>query len=142
MPWPQLIWPNWVLKSNESILGLKKSTTLFWRRLRWFCPVLRSKTSLKKRDFFKKMFLVANISVKVILDIFFLTLSNADILFVKRKLTWRSYTPAKALLITKRMQIISWKKFVAAALHLNKEAFIVQMAYLGSKILIYWAWKI
>ena len=39
------------------------------------------------------------------------------------------------------MLIIEWKKFAAAASALNKETFLVHMAYLGAKMLIYPAWK-
>lgn len=37
------------------------------------------------------------------------------------------------------MQIIDWKKFVAVTLALKKEAFVIYVAYLGPKILIYLA---
>lgn len=58
---------------------------------------------LKRARFFQETFLVANISIKVVLEISFLTISNADVFFVNRKLTWRTYNPNKALLTTKRV---------------------------------------
>lgn len=67
----------------------------------------------------------------------FLTLSNADIRFAERELTWRTYTVAEALLTTKRVQIIDQKEFATAALDPNKEAFVIHVATLTSKITIY-----
>ncbi len=45
-------------------------------------------------------------SIEVIQGMPFLTLSNADVLFAERKLTWMSYTQAEALLSTKQVQMI------------------------------------
>ena len=42
---------------------------------------------LGRARFFQKTFLLANISTEVVLGILFLTLSNADIQFVEKKLT-------------------------------------------------------
>ena len=36
----------------------------------------------------------------VVLGMFFLTVSNADVQFAKKDLTWRTYNTKKALLIT------------------------------------------
>ena len=48
----------------------------------------------RKAQFFQKTFLLADISAEVVLDILFLTLSNTNVQFVKKKLNWRSYTIA------------------------------------------------
>ena len=45
----------------------------------------------------------------------FLTLSNADIQFVKKDLSWRSYTAVKALSTTKRIELIDKKVFAKVA---------------------------
>lgn len=87
--------------------------------------------NLGKSLFFQKIFWLANISMEVILDILFLTLNNANMLFAKRDLTWKLYIPAKALLITKQVQIISQKEFTATFLNLDKKVFIVHIAFLG-----------
>ena len=55
---------------------------------------------LNKVRFFQKTFLLANITIKVVLGMFFLTFNNANIQFVEKKLIWRSYTAKKALPIT------------------------------------------
>ena len=51
--------------------------------------------------FFEKTFLVAYISLDVVLGMPFLTLSGADIDFPKKELRWRSYNIEKALPTTK-----------------------------------------
>lgn len=61
---------------------------------------------------FQKIFLLANISVEVVLRMFFLILSNANIQFPEKKLTWRFYTTAKALLTTKQLGVIIKKKLL------------------------------
>ena len=50
--------------------------------------------------FFQKTFLLANTMMEVVLKIPFLTLSNVDIQFAEKELTWKSYTTKKALLTT------------------------------------------
>ena len=53
--------------------------------------------------FFQETFLVANIKFEVILEMFFLKISNADVAFGKKTLTWKSYTTNKALPTIKRV---------------------------------------
>ena len=78
--------------------------------------------------FFQETFLLADISVKVVLGMPFLTFSNANIQFVKKKLTWRSYTTVEALLTTKRIEFINKKKFAKAALDEKSEIFVIYVA--------------
>lgn len=74
----------------------------------------------------------------MILEMFFLTLSSADIKFAEKKLTERSYTIAKALLTIKRIELINKKKFVKTALDKNSELFVIHVAALEAlKITIY-----
>ena len=61
----------------------------------------------------------------------FLTLSNADVQFVEKELTWRSYTTAEALPTTKRVELIDKKEFAKAALDENSETFVVHVASLN-----------
>ena len=53
--------------------------------------------------FFQETFLVANTQFEVVLGMFFLKISNADILFGEKTLTWKSYTTNKALPTTKQV---------------------------------------
>ena len=61
----------------------------------------------------------------------FFTLSNVNIQFAKKKITWRSYTVAKALPTTKRVEIINKKKFAKAALNKHVEVFVMYMTFLS-----------
>ena len=87
--------------------------------------------------FFYKTFLLADISIKMVLSMLFLIFSNADIQFIKKKLTWRTYTTKKALSTTCRVKFINWKKFGKAVLDENIEAFMVHVSSLRSRIIIY-----
>ena len=58
---------------------------------------------LGRTRFFQETFLVANTSMEVVLKILFFNFSNADIGFLDRELTWRTYSIAKALPTTKRV---------------------------------------
>ena len=81
--------------------------------------------------FFQETFLLADISAEVVLGMPFLTLSNADVQFVEKELTWRSYTTAEALPTTKRVELIDKKEFAKAALDENSETFVVHVASLN-----------
>ena len=78
--------------------------------------------------FFQETFLLADISAEVVLGMPFLTLSNADVQFVEKELTWRSYTTAEALPTTKRVELINKKEFAKAALNEKSETFVVHVA--------------
>ena len=86
---------------------------------------------LGKIRFFQETFLLTDISTGVVLGMFFLTLSNADVQFVKEELTWRTYTTAKALPTTKRVELIDKKEFAKAALDKNFETFVIHVASLN-----------
>ena len=91
---------------------------------------------LGRARFFQKTFLLADISTEVVLDMPFFTLSNTDVQFVEKKLTWRSYTTAKALPTTKRVELIDKKEFAKAALDKkaldkNSETFVVHVVSLN-----------
>ena len=64
-------------------------------------------------EFFEESFLVTNVSPKVIFRMLFLTLSGADIYFLGQKFRWRTYTIKKALLTTRRIELVGKKKFAA-----------------------------
>ena len=60
----------------------------------------------------------------------FLTLSNANIQFAQKKLTWRFYTTAKALPTTKQIKIIDRKEFAKTALDKHVKVFVVHVTSL------------
>lgn len=96
---------------------------------------------LGRARFFQETFLLAAISINVILGILFSILNNTDIVFIDWELTWRSYTSVEALPRTKQVEIIYKKDFAKTILNKNVKAFIMHMAYLNTKILIHPAQK-
>ena len=80
---------------------------------------------LGRARFFQETFLLADISAEVVLGMPFLTFSNANVQFVEKELTWRSYITAEALPSTKRVELIDKKEFAKAALDENSETFVV-----------------
>ena len=78
--------------------------------------------------FFQETFLVADTKFEVILEMLFLKISNADVLFGEGTLTWRTYTTNEALSTTERVQIVDPKEFIIAALDVNSKTFVVHMA--------------
>ena len=75
----------------------------------------------------------------IILEMPFLTLSNANIRFAEENLTWRTYTATDALPTIKRVQIIDQKEFAKAALDSNEEVFVVHIATITLEIAIHLA---
>ena len=54
-----------------------------------------------KPRFFQKTFLVTNTKIEIILGMFFLKISNENMAFSERTLTWKFYIINKALSIIK-----------------------------------------
>ena len=81
-----------------------------------------------KPRFFQETFLVADTKFEMILKIFFLKISNADVAFGEKTLTWKSYTTNKALPTIEQVQLVNLKRFVIAALDTNSETFIMYIA--------------
>ena len=75
--------------------------------------------------------MLANIGLEVVLGMPFFTLSKADVWFAEQDLVWRTYTAAKALLMTKRVEIINKREFAAAELNADDETFMVHVAALA-----------
>ena len=71
---------------------------------------------------------MANTKFEVILRMFFLKISNMDVSFGEKILTWKTYITNKILPTTKQVQIINKKDFVIAALNANSETFVVYVA--------------
>ena len=92
----------------------------------------RVEDMLGRARFFQETFLLADLSIKVVLQIPFLTFSNANIQFAQKELTWRSYTTTEALPTTKRVEIIDRKEFAKAALDEHVEAFVVHVTSLST----------
>ena len=65
---------------------------------------------------------------EVILEMFFLKISNANVVFGEKTLMWKSYTTKKALGTTKRVHLVDLKEFVIAALDTDSEIFVMHVA--------------
>ena len=81
-----------------------------------------------KKRFFEESVLLANVKPEIVLRIPFLTMSNADVEFQAWNLQWRSYTIGDILPTPRQIKLIRKKKFVAAALDLKHEVFVVHVA--------------
>lgn len=100
------------------------------------------KDKLKKARFFQKMFLLANLNIKMVLEMIFLTLNDVNIQFVEKKFTWRSYIIVKALPTIKQVEIIDKKAFAKIILDKTVEIFVVYIISFNlSLISIYLAQK-
>ena len=77
----------------------------------------------------------------MVLRMLFLTLSNINIQFFEEKLTWKSYTTVKALLITKQVELINKKGFVKMVLDKNSETFLMYVAALEALLAGMWIYS-
>lgn len=69
---------------------------------------------------------MANTSIKVVLEIYFLFFNNANVEFAEsKKLTYTSYTIIDVLSITNRIEYIDKRKFAKIALYKNFETFVM-----------------
>ena len=89
---------------------------------------------LGRARFFQESFLLAETNIEVVLGMPFFTFSNADIQFVEKELTWRSYTAVEALPTTKYVELIDKKEFAKAPLDEESETFVVHVAILEAPL--------
>ena len=69
--------------------------------------------------------------MEVVLGMPFFSLNNIHIKFAElRRLTWRTYTAAKALPITNWVKLIDKKEFAKATLDENSKTFVIYVAAL------------
>lgn len=81
---------------------------------------------------------MVDIKVKVVLGIFFLKISNGDMSFGKKALTWRFYAINKAFSTTKQVRIINKIDFAIAALDVGSKIFVLHVAiWEQEKILVH-----
>ena len=89
------------------------------------------KNKLERVRFFQEASILANISLEMIVKMFFLNFSKADIWFMEWDLVWKIYMAVEALPTTGRVKIIDKSKFVATALNKNNETFVVHVVALA-----------
>ena len=64
-----------------------------------------------RAPFFKEIFLLADTSMEVVLEMPFLVFSNADIQFDTESFSWSSYSAAEALPTTRQVELIDKHNF-------------------------------
>ena len=75
--------------------------------------------------------MVANISLEVVFQMLFYTLSDADIDVLGRKLQWKTYITKETFPTTRRVKLVEKKEFATAALDLKHETFVIYVASLS-----------
>ena len=119
------------LRARKIDVGAEKIDRSYLDTFEMVIADCSGKNKLGRVRFFQKTFLLANIDLEVVLRMLFLTLSKANIRFAEQKLVWRTYMVAKALLTTRRVEIIDKKEFAAAALNEDNKIFVVHVAALA-----------
>ena len=126
-----------VLKVRETNVGAQKINGSSLATYGMVITAFQVVNKFSCSRFFQEAFLLANISMEVVLVMSFLTFNNANVKFAKKELTWRTYTTKKALPTTRQVEIINQKKFANAALNKSVEAFVLHFSSLESRITIY-----
>ena len=122
------------LQVRKTDVGAQKIDGLLLRTFGMVIAGFQVEDKLGRAWFLQESSLLAETSMKVVLGMPFLTISNANIQFAAKKLTWRSYTAAKALPTTKRIELIDKKEFAKAALDEESETFVVHVAALEATL--------
>ena len=76
-------------------------------------------------QFSEKIFPEDNVSLKIVIKIFFLILGDVNVDFLDQELCQKSYTIEEALLTTRLVELIGRKEFVAVVLDPKHETFII-----------------
>lgn len=85
----------------------------------------------KKRSyFFGETFLLAEISMDIILGISFIIISNVEINFAIWDFYWKTYIAAKALSIIRQVELIRKKNFTVEVLDPEDKTFIVHIVFI------------
>ena len=119
------------LRAQRNNIGAQKIDSSTFETFGMVLASFQVEDKLGRLRFFQETFLLADISTGVVLGMPFLTLSNADVQFIEKELTWRTYSTAEALPTTKRVELINKKEFAKAALDENSETFVVHVASLN-----------
>ena len=94
------------------------------------------KNKANQVKFFEETFMMANVSPEVVLGMFFLTLSRADVDFLGPKFWWKTYIIKKVLPTTRRVELVDKEEFVAAALDSEHEIYVVHVGLVSSDVLL------
>ena len=116
------------LKVQKTNVGAQKIDSFALETFGMVIADFQVEDKANRLRFFQETFLVANTKSEMILGMPFLKISNADMSFGKKTLTWKTYTTNEALLTTEQVQIINKKDFVIAALDADSKMFVVHVA--------------
>ena len=86
-----------------------------------------------RKRFFEESFLLTDVKLEIMLEMLFLTISNANVDLQTQNLQWRSYTTEDILSTTKQVKLIEKKEFATVTLDLEHKAFIIYIATLSVK---------
>ena len=126
------------LKVWKTNIGVQKIDGFALETLGMVIADFQVENKVGKPRFFQKTFLVTDTKFEVIQKILFVKLSNTDMLFGEKILTWKTYTTNKALFSTKQVQIINKKDFIIAVLDADSKTFVMYVAIREQKeILVY-----
>lgn len=96
------------------------------------------RNNLEKVWFFEKIFLLTNISMKIVLEMLFFSLSNTNFKFSElKKSIWRFNNTIKILSTICQIKLISKRKFTKAAINENFKTFMMHMSIPKAEISIY-----
>ena len=82
--------------------------------------------------FFEKIFLIANVSLEVVIGMSFLTLSGANVDFLGWEFRWKTCTIKEALLTIRYIELVRKKEFAAATLDPKYETLVIHVTSLSS----------
>lgn len=81
--------------------------------------------------------MLVDTSIKMVLEILFFFLSNADIDFEVERLTWKKNSATEVLAITGQIQLIDKHEFAKPALDKNLKTFVIYVVALKTAMPIY-----
>ena len=91
--------------------------------------------------FFKEIFLLADISIDIALNMPFFILNDVKIDFVNCHIHWRSDTIVKVLPTIRQVKLIGKKEIATITLDLEDEVIIVNVDSISSNMAIYLFWR-
>ena len=95
------------LKVRVSNVGMQKIDGSLLATYGMAIAAFQVVNKLSRFLFFQKTFLLADISMEVVLGISFLIVCNVDVQFAEKELAWKIYITKEALLTTRRVEIIN-----------------------------------
>ena len=116
------------LKTQKTNVGAKKIDGSALETFRMVIADFQIEDKGDRPRFFQETFLVADTKFEVVLGMFFLKISNANVAFGEGTLMWKSYTTNEVLPTTEQVQLVDLKEFVIAALDADSETFVMHVA--------------